>query len=801
MKYSLILPLLVIPLLWGCNSNPAGGTGGVYDTEVRDASYDKTVSPDGNIEAAVLMHSRMGIRIEMNLNKDRLELWISPQAGRETSNRYRNFSCRDDHTGIFDQVTFPELRRKKFIRCDYDPFHSEIYFEGQVMHIATLIDKPVVLVWFDREEVVDFKTDKQDSLLEQSPRFFGVRHPDRGLVLDFYAALGGGPAVFQHQPEVMMHRSIYARAVINKEDFLVIGGELSKENVSDIVAGVASVNLKKLLADSEEKIARAIQPGSLVLNGLPEVQKLYDINQRHMLSVQDASGALHAALRYVYYLIWATDGSVCATSMSQAGNQEFLNLWCNYMLANPTQQSSPPGGRFYGQLVNEKITKREEFGSLCAVWPAFMYWGLTGDNRYVSGDQLDLLKYVVEWVERYCYDPEMKAIGTYYIGGGSEDPFLGSHDYGYDGAVGSFMNRNPRYPRYDRKAILRAYEYGMNLNQYNMYLMLSSVTPEEESRRYIEKAETLARFLKALDSLDSPAWYLLKDAGMVLARRTGRDAGDNKALFAIQDRAAAYYMPDYPKKFMDRVTGYRPYTDSTLQHTYACGVYGVLAGLDNEFMNEEDIMQTILVTLPYHIKPSRFIPMPYSMAEYFGAEEGSFHDIRPQAFSTAPFIAALTNLSIKTLPFGIALRGTKYVKELKDFEYLRGKITVSYSGKGAISGIAMNGKELKYTLQLPDNMVRPGENRINVRMDEKVHGGLSLVYSTVRLKEVSVDKNSVIYQVIGYSQNVLVLKNAAGNIKVLGPDNQEVKTTLTPEGNYTFVEFWGRGEYRVLCEV
>jgi len=795
-----IIPILLLPLLLGLNATLAGQDLQTGESVPLDQGYFKTQSPDGKIEAAVLMHGRMGIRAEMNLNKNRLDLWISPQAGKELSNRYRNFSCRDDHTNLFDQITFPELVRKRFLGCDYDPFHSVLHFQGQDMHIATLFDQPVVLVWFSNEEVIDFKSDKQDSLLEQSPKMLGVRHPDRGLELDFYVGLGGGDAVFQHQPEVLMYRSIYARTVMHPGDFLVIGGELSKEHVKQVVGSLAGNNLEDLLDSSEQKITAAIRPGTLVMNGLPDVQKLFDINKRHMLSVQDASGALRAALRYVYYLIWITDGTVCATSMAQAGDSDFLRRWCEYILANPTRQDAPPEGPFYGQLVNEKITKREEFGSLCAVWPAFMYWGLTGSDRFVTGPNLQLLKEVVDWMERYCWDPEMQAIGTYYIGGGSEDPFLGSNDYGYDAAVGSFMGRNMRYPRYHGKAILRAYEYSMNLNQYNMYLMLSSVSPGEEAAQYLQKAEVLARYLHKLDSLQITAYYLLEDEGIVPVT-PGRNRGNSLALFAIQNRAPAYYMPDYPRKFMERVTGYIPFTESTLRHHYATQVYGRLQGLDNEFMNEDDILTTIRATLPYHIRPSTYIPMPWSMVEYFGAEEGSFHDIRPQAFSTAPYIAALTNLSVRTMPFGIAVRGTKYIKEIRDFDYLEKKVSVSYSGEGNISSVELNGKPLKYTLQIPDNRLQAGDNRVDIEMNEKGSQRPCLVYSTVRLHDVENGEGQVTYDVQGYSQNVLVIRNASGMVKVVDANHNPVPTTLAKEGNYLFVEFWGKGDYRVECNM
>ena len=786
---------LIFVITLSCNQRVDKDSTNHATTRKNYDSYANTVSPDGKIESTILLHSRMGIRIEMNLNKDELNLWISPQAGKSVDNRYRNFSNRDDHTSIFDRISFPELGKKKFIRCDYDPFHSVLYFEGQTMHIASLIDNPSVLIWFDKQEVVDIKSDKQDSLLVQSPTLFGTHHPDRGLVLDFFAALGGKDAVFQHQPEVEINRSIYARSMMMPGQFMAISGELTSENIKGRVEKLSSTNLTTLLDRNENKIKEETQPGTVVLKNLPDLQKLYNINQRHLLSVQDASGALHAALKYVYYLIWATDGTVTSSSMMQTGNSKFLKLWCEYLLANPTVQSAPPKGRFYGQLVNRKITKREEFGSLCAVWPAFMYWGLTGDDRFVSGENRQLLIDVVDWVDRNNYDSNLNAIGTYYIGGGSEDPFLGSNDYGYDAAVGSFLNGKPYTPSYDGHPILRAYEFNMNLNQYNMYLMLSEVTEGAQSQAYIEKAKTIEKFLNRLDSLDASAIYLLKDKGLVTVKR--KPGETENGLFAIQDIAPASFMPNFHKYFMNRMHSFKPYTTESIKNQYACNVYGRLAGLDIEFVKESDIVASLSASAVYNVKPSEFIPMPYTMVEVFGAETGTYHDIRPQAFSTGPFQAAITNLAIRTMPFGIALRNSNVIKELDDFEYLKSNLDLAFTGSGEIAKISLNGKELKNTLQIPDADLLPGKNKVEVLLDNEKNNSTQLVYSTVRLLKVVEEGNEINYKIKGYSQNVLIFKNAKENPVIKDQSGNALNASYNRDGIYLFVEFFGKGDYTI----
>ena len=759
------------------------------------ASYNKTVSPDGKIESSIILHSRQGIRAELNINKNALSLWLSPQAGKNNDIHYRNFSNRDDHTSVFDQIGFPELAKKEFIRCDYDPFHSVLYFKGQTLHLATLIDKPVVLLWVENEEVVDIKTDKQDSLLERLPRIFGVRHPDRGLTLDFYAALGGSEPSFQHQQEIENHRSMYARTVLHKDQFMVFAGELSKENVKNIALEVSSKSIQSVLDENERLIAKETLAGSILLKNQPEMQKLYDINKRHLISVQDASGAIHAALRYVYYLIWITDGTVTTTSVMQTGNKEFLRLWCDFILANPTTQTAPPNGSFYGQLVSKSITKREEFGSLCAVLPAFMHWTLTGDETFVTGENLKLLEEVVDWVDRYCFDKEVQAIGTYYLGGGPEDPFLESNDYGHDAAVGSFMNRNTDYPKHEGKPILRVYEFHMNLNQYNMYLMLASLTKGEKEKKYIEKANVIKKYLMHLDSLDASAIYRLKDAGLVTIKRKSDDP--EIGTFAIQHNATAYFMPNFSKYFMARTNSFKPFTAESILGKYGCATYGRLAGLDIEFVNEKDVVQSLLATIPYNIKPSKFIPMPYTMVEVFGAEEGSYHDIRPQAFSAGPFQAAVANLAVKTMPFGIAVRGANTISKLSDFHYLNSTLDIQYAGSGSIQSVYLNDTLLSNTLQIPDEMLLSGKNSVKINLTSESKKTKALVYSTVRLLQLQQKSEKVIYKIRGYCQNVLVFKNLEKAPIIKNESGLPVKTDIKIDGEFMFVEFLGKGIYFV----
>ena len=141
--------------------------------------YAATFAAEGTgLDTFLQMHNRRGLRIELDLDKKTLELWVSPRAGESLDYRDRNFSNRDDHTRVFDRIALPRLpERRDLLRCDYDPFHSVLHYRDQVLHVATLFDRPVVLVWFEGPGTIDLKSDKQDRPGARTETLFESRTP------------------------------------------------------------------------------------------------------------------------------------------------------------------------------------------------------------------------------------------------------------------------------------------------------------------------------------------------------------------------------------------------------------------------------------------------------------------------------------------------------------------------------------------------------------------------------------------------------------------------------------------------
>jgi hypothetical protein len=436
----------------------------------------------------VLMHSHMGIRIEYDISAQHLNLWISPSPATSLDYHDRNFSNRDDHTSLFDSITIPSLKLEDFLGCDYDAFHSVLHFRNQTLHLASLYDRPVVLLWFEKPGQVNIKTDKSSRILERSPRIFSIRQTDRGKDLAFVAAIAPGAGAFTHQLVLDEGRSTYARAQLEAGQPLFLAGGLTAENIPALVQPLSTQPLAEILSGNESLIAAALTRGNIRLRNLPGLQKLLDVNKRFLLSMQDPEGAQRDTAMSIYYLIWVRSGGMNYPPLAAAGWVDPLRRWNRFELANPTViENEEPRGRMFGQLISGKINKWEEDGTYYAIFSAFSYWTQTGDKSYLSGENLALLEDAMDWLERHCFDPSQGLFGRYYH---SESSLYGSRDYGWDNAVGKPAQGRP--PVSHGVTIRRSYDLYINLLSYSSYLMLSAAEQSEKAEAYQRKAEALA---------------------------------------------------------------------------------------------------------------------------------------------------------------------------------------------------------------------------------------------------------------------------------------------------------------------
>ncbi len=174
----------------------------------------------------IFLSNPQALRVEYRLDDSRLLLWWSPLAGKSTACADRNYSHRDDHLEIFQEIVLPGCGLESFLRCDYDPYHSVLYFEGQTLHLAVRADTAAVLLWGENPLAVALKTFRHDEILAAEARLFYVQHPEPRFTFEFAACAGAGQGHIRYSPIHAPENSRYARAELSAGQLFVIGSGL-----------------------------------------------------------------------------------------------------------------------------------------------------------------------------------------------------------------------------------------------------------------------------------------------------------------------------------------------------------------------------------------------------------------------------------------------------------------------------------------------------------------------------------------------------------------------------------------------
>ncbi len=739
-------------------------------------------------EKFVLLQNRKGIRIEYVIDRGRLQLWLSPQAGKSMSYRDRNFSNRDDHSDIFERILLPDLKPADFLKCDYDPFHSVLHFKNQRLHLAHVYDQPVVLIWFEKDGVVDLKSAKDDRLVERSAKVFRVTHADRGYILDHVALLGPGEGAFQHQLVLDEGRAVYTRAHLKGGQVMAVAAELQSENVAAIAARVLAEGGDVTLATNEKKIAAALDRGRFTLRGRPEMQKLLDVSRRVALSMQDERGFMRSTSQYIYYLLWFRDGGLNTAHLALSGWVQPARWQAEFALRNPNSSAIDPAGIFYGQLMAGPITKWEEDGLFYVIWPAFLYWTQTGDDAFVQGEYLKTMEAAMDWLERYSFDRQRGLFGRYYYG---ESMLAGSRDEGFDSATGAPSDRF--LSRYEGQLITRSYDVYINTLNLSCYYMLAAMETGPRADLYLQKAKALEGhlrdFYRTEDRLPAYGDLRAENGVIIRAKAYGMDRGDYQWALSLPP-----FRPFLPRNF--RRFGQSLYEDLKSAPTgiFLSSYNAVLTSMDTELYNEDNIMAALDYLVPQSVRPGKYLPMPNTVPEIVNVQDGDmYHDVRPIVFSIAPWLSAVANLGIRRLPFGLAVRGTKYLDRIDHYEYRGGVIDLTYRGSGQIARVMVNGQPLEGSLQIPEDRLIKGENRVEVEMSPAVRRSDRLIASTIRLESVGSNR----LQVRGFGQNVIAFKNLTKAVTVNSVSGESVPIQSEVDGDVTWIQFPGRGQFVV----
>ncbi len=761
-----------------------------HDLEMLNSALAMNASQYGakSPEKFILMQNRMGLRFEYCIDRSAIQIWISPQAGKSMLGTDRNFSNRDDHCNVFERITLSNVSFGDFVRCDYDPNHSVLVFKNQKVHLATTFDKPVVTVWFEKDDVIDLKSGRMAKLKTQDANRFVVEYAERGKTFDFAAVLGTGKGKFRHQTRLEEGRSVYARAEMAAGQVLAIGAELTTEGVTQFTQEIANTPTEKFLAENEAKVAKAIDFGKFTLRNRPEMQKLLEMNKRIALNMQDEKGLMRTTSQYIYYLTWTRDGGLNTSNFCMSGWSNPAKWQADMQIQNPVTSMEEPKGIFYGQLVSPVINKFEEDGLFYTLWPAFLHWTQTGDEKFTKGIYLKNMEAAMDWLERYSYNKEKQLFFRYYYG---EAPLMKSRESGYDQANGAPSNYSNS--AYKGDSIVKSYDIYINSINAACYWMLSAMETGAKAEEYAQKANNIEDKLKPMydypDALPSYGQLLTADGRMVTAEPIGMDLTDYQWALSLPP-----FKVDLHKKNIEVQNALYKTLREKPQGMFLVGYNSILASLDNEIFSEDSIMAALDYLVPQSVRSGKFLPMAYTIPEIVDVADGDpFHDVRPIVFSIAPWIAAVNNLGVRRLPFGIAARATKYLDKLENYEFRGALIDFSYKGEGKISKLLVNGKELKGTYQLPEALLKKGDNKVEVVLSTSAKPQNVLISSTLRL----LSANAGTYKMQAYNKNTVCFRGLSKKLSITDAKGKAIEAVMTSADGLTWADFEGRGEVTV----
>jgi hypothetical protein len=138
---------------------------------------------------------------------------------------------------------------------------------------------------------------------------------------------------------------------------------------------------------------------------------------------------------------------------------------------------------------------------------------------------------------------------------------------------------------------------------------------------------------------------------------------------------------------------------------------------------------------------------------------------------------------------GNKARATKYLNKLENYEFRGSLIDFNYKGEGKISKLLVNGKELKGTFQIAEDLLKKGDNTVEVIMSAKANPQNMLVSSTLRL----LSAKSGIYNMQAYGKNSVCFRGLNKNITNTDAGGKPVVFTLTDAEGLTWADFEGRG--------
>lgn len=708
----------------------------------------------------IFLHHPSALRVELRLDDSKLLLWWSPKAGSSYDAADRNFSNRDDHLSVLESITLPDLLLKDFVSCDYDAYRAVVHFRDVSLTIELTERDPVVLLHATIPITIDFKSGRYDTKLAATPAAWTIAHSEPGGEFEFSVAMGPGEGRLNYAPMHARWNAHYAWATPKPGQVVALGVGLAGEGISERTQRLAATPLADIRTNLEARVQADLRQGSPVLSEAP-VEAFYGKTRRSLHSAIDDSGAIRAALKPVYYLIWLRDGAFCFNYQAASGWLHRHEEWCRFLLANPMQISEPglAPGRAFAQLVNKTYGKLEEDGIYYAVWSVFTHVIQTNRTDLLSGEYLATLRECLEWIEAYSFDAER---GLFWSRFADESPVRISRDHGIDAAIGG---RSPEAGIHlEGRLIQRSYDTYINSLMFSVYGMLGALpgVPEDLAMSSRAKASALWAELSKLfptSGLPSYGELLMEDGGRVMAPPYKPSRSVYVWAFCLPGLAPI------PNIDAIRLALLRDVMAAPCLH-WLNGIAALSASVDPLTCDPEELHDVVRKLIAQGERSGRYLPMPGTLPEKYDAPDGNMYDdIRPQAFAQSGFLAACSSLGIRRLPFGLAARPTSFIRKWSAYAWRASELDFTFGASH--KGIQINGTPVPRSLQIPNAAIPAG--RVTISVGTLPEDG-TLARSNVDLQSVTArENNSCTYAFLAPSAFELVFTKRPKSLKLSIP--------------------------------
>jgi hypothetical protein len=746
-------------------------------------------------ENNIILQNRCGNRLTLMFSPTgtALEFVYKPNAERRKEFWARNFSNRDNQTVLFSSFSMPDIKSTD-ATYEYDPFVTRIKISApsgakNTITAVNLADENVFVLSARSPLLLAFKPHTK---FEVANGLLFEKFSERGEEVVSFIKFPG----FEQNRFRVLSDGTYVLQVL-ENDVILIGGEENRCQVDRVCRKYEGATLNSLIIQNEELIKYELSKSEIFCKN-PDFKKVLDFNKRILLSMVDKGGATFGALSRCYYLVWTRDGSMSTSLMARGGMPSFIEDWTNLLLNSPSITRRDDGTEVpeFIQTLGTRWSKSEDDGVFYAMLSLFTLCQTTGNYDLLFTPAFKILLAAIDRYLEKAWEPDRKMVGSDTRG---ETSLKSSPYYGYDVVNGEMYHDPMGHENVNFSPIVRSYSFYNQVNTYNTLLMANVLLSmnhdfdKSRSSRYAEIAEKLKETMRTKLINPKGAFY----AGFEIHA----DGSEKFVPFGLEcdywetawaNSLGPYYpVPDVQLKSAIEIKndwtkyrnhGYCPW--NTLSHyLYEYG----MSSADYEKMLAEQVKDALTLTKTY--------PMVGAVTEYQKEVEGW----RALPFQIGALYQTMSAQIIQNMPLGIGVRASNFVDSLQNYQFRSAHINARQTGTGDVVGeYRINGKELKYTLQIPEDHLRHGMNELDISRTKNNHQ-FRLYSSTALLFSCAIDGQKVVYNMTNAVETQLVFDQfeLAKTVRVIDGNGKELSCQKRAVSDKTLLEVSTNGEFSV----